>query len=399
MAECFLLFTAKTRYDALLPNQPRRSGALSNTSVNGSSTATNLDSRGNSPALIRPLVSNLSASPVASGATSIRIKFKGNNSDSVVGGQGKNIILKSKRSKYLEMESEDDQVGITSQDENQTIESSLQHQHLQSKPLAKPRDRQAERERASQRVAGEVAAGSSRKRSRNDGDSRVKGSSTSAISRRVKQRQLDSFYSSAELRSSVMDTFSLSSTSAIPKNRRASSRLSYAFGQRIPDHILAQQSEFELHGGGPGEKLEDMVLRRSNKIKRSLAGEEGKEYDEGEVEATRVFGGVVVPASAMSIQSRIIVIPVTNKTTPSESSLSSALDTPEPEEQEDAEDAVMEVDAEQSFDGIDSDGEEVAAEVIELVNPSILPVNASSTPPIRSTRHSNRTEKVSYISQ
>lgn len=334
----------------------------------------------------------------------MRIKFKGSHTDSMTGGQGKKLILKSKRSKYLEMESEDDQVGSTSQDESAIIASSLQHQHLSSKSSAKPRDRQAERERARQRAAGneggEIAGGNSRKRSRDESDVRVKGSSTGVIPRRGQQKQLDSFYTSVEFRNSIMDNFSLSSTTTTSNGRRASSRLSFAFGQRVPDFVLAQQSEFELHGGGPGEKLEDMVLRRSNKIKRSLAGEEGNEYNENEVEATRVFGGVVVPASAMAIQSRIIVVPVTITTTPSESSLSSALDTPEPETQEDIDLEEMDVDPGESFDqNDDTDLEELAVEVVELVNPPILPQKGVPTPSVRPVRHSNRTEKVSYISQ
>ncbi|BGO90006.1 hypothetical protein NBRC10512_001991 [Rhodotorula toruloides] len=66
----------------------------------------------------------------------------------------------------------------------------------------------------------------------------------------VRLRLPDSFFHSAALRDSVIASHG-------PNARRSSSRVAYAFGQRLPDHALLRQAEFELHGGISGDAEDD----------------------------------------------------------------------------------------------------------------------------------------------
>lgn len=84
----------------------------------------------------------------------------------------------------------------------------------------------------------------------------------------VRKRLIDSFFHSASLRDSVMAAHQKQG------GRRSSSRVAYAFGQRLPDAALLHYSEFAPHGGVTGDSddddegysrvaLEEMVQHRS----------------------------------------------------------------------------------------------------------------------------------------
>ena len=83
----------------------------------------------------------------------------------------------------------------------------------------------------------------------------------------VRKRLPDSFFHSATLRDAVMASHG-------PNARRASTRVAYAFGERLPDAALLRVVEFEPRGGVAGDEddddegfsrvtLEAMVQRRS----------------------------------------------------------------------------------------------------------------------------------------
>ncbi|GAA5974254.1 hypothetical protein JCM11641_003357 [Rhodosporidiobolus odoratus] len=130
----------------------------------------------------------------------------------------------------------------------------------------------------------------------------------------VRKRLRDSFFESASLRDSVMggivyptrSIWAPSSSSTIPPSpaapikpqpsrpRRSSSRVAYAFGQRLPDVSLLRKGDFELHGGIGADsedeceghsrtKLEDMVRERMAKQGEDVV----------------VLDGTVLPKSAL----------------------------------------------------------------------------------------------------
>lgn len=108
----------------------------------------------------------------------------------------------------------------------------------------------------------------------------------------VRKRLPDSFFHSAALRDAVMASHG-------PNARRASSRVAYAFGQRLPDQALLQNVDFELRGGVAGTAeddepghtrttLEDLLQARMEQL-----GEEAV-----------VLGGRVLPKSAVDAWSK-----------------------------------------------------------------------------------------------
>ncbi|BGP23196.1 proteophosphoglycan 5 [Rhodotorula toruloides] len=116
----------------------------------------------------------------------------------------------------------------------------------------------------------------------------------------VRLRLPDSFFHSAALRDSVI-------SSQGPNARRSSSRVAYAFGQRLPDHALLRQVEFELHGGISGDAEDDeeghsrMSLEQLVSMRMQTHGEE-----------VVVLDGRVLPKSAVDAWSKdpLLVSPV-----------------------------------------------------------------------------------------
>ncbi|GAA5976468.1 hypothetical protein JCM10908_005511 [Rhodotorula pacifica] len=108
----------------------------------------------------------------------------------------------------------------------------------------------------------------------------------------VRKRLPDSFFHSAALRDSVM-------AAQGPNARRASSRVSYAFGQRLPDQALVRQVEFELHGGIANDAEDDeeghtrTTLEEMVRLRMERHGEEAV-----------VLGGHVLPKSAVDAWSK-----------------------------------------------------------------------------------------------
>ncbi|GAA5901201.1 hypothetical protein JCM8208_002301 [Rhodotorula glutinis] len=66
----------------------------------------------------------------------------------------------------------------------------------------------------------------------------------------VRRRLPDSFFHSASLRDAVMASYG-------PNARRASTRVAYAFGERLPDAALLHVAQFELRGGVAGDEDDD----------------------------------------------------------------------------------------------------------------------------------------------
>ncbi|KAK4705043.1 hypothetical protein P7C70_g1172, partial [Phenoliferia sp. Uapishka_3] len=93
--------------------------------------------------------------------------------------------------------------------------------------------------------------------------------SPTAIAAARRLRLADSFFHSAALRDAV----------ALASTRRSSSRVSYAFGTRLPDTALARQYEFEPRGGNEdgvnletSPNIEELVRRRLGKGEHRIAG-------------------------------------------------------------------------------------------------------------------------------
>ena len=138
------------------------------------------------------------------------------------------------------------------------------------------------------------------------GTSNIIAAAAPARAKLVRKRLPDSFFHSAALRDAVMASHhhnptngSNGSTNAAAPRRRASSRVSYAFGQRLPDQALVRQVEFEPHGGVSNDAwdeeeghsrttLEEMVRLRMERL-----GEE-----------VVVLGGHVLPKSAVDAWSK-----------------------------------------------------------------------------------------------
>lgn len=123
-------------------------------------------------------------------------------------------------------------------------------------------------------------------------------------------RLRDSFFHTTTLRDAFFPAsmFAPEAPNKPATSRRSSSRIAYAFGQRLPEAALLQHAEFELHGGVAEEldmdtnppfsqrRLEHMLLER-------MGGD-------GHV----VWEGRVVPRSAIEVMQRgpiLVKLPVT----------------------------------------------------------------------------------------
>ncbi|KDE04105.1 hypothetical protein MVLG_05475 [Microbotryum lychnidis-dioicae p1A1 Lamole] len=329
------------RYDALLPNQPRKSNVLvqqdptsSTTHVKGTSAAVTAETSHDKPSsssTARPKPSAL-VSASGDGSTTIKLKFGVGNLTSSMTNTKSNGHARSRKSTHLELTT-DDEASVT-----------------ESKPLPKPngngggvgnrgdgttvykkRDRAAEHARALERqrlglpikgpMSDLIQAREAQAQARQAGTPpRTSSASTSTstttprshlaaapatkrpeavltssplrlprarpLPKRIRLK--DSFFTSTALRDAYMLQMHQPSSddpSAPGGNgRRSSSRTSYAFGQRFPEAIVMRQYEFELHGSG----LEEMVLERD--------GEAGKDKV--------VFEGRIVPRTAIEVLSR-----------------------------------------------------------------------------------------------
>ncbi|GAA6011369.1 hypothetical protein JCM10207_008316 [Rhodosporidiobolus poonsookiae] len=115
----------------------------------------------------------------------------------------------------------------------------------------------------------------------------------------VRKRLPDSFFQSAALRDSLLPTFIYGRPKPPPggparPSRRSSSRVAYAFGQRLPDAALLAQAEFEPHGGiadGSSDDDEGYSRTRLEDLVRERMEQKG--------ESVVVLGGRVLPKSAL----------------------------------------------------------------------------------------------------
>lgn len=244
----------RRRYDALLPNQPRKSNFLNmgSTTVAPASAST---SRASSPAILsRRDSSNRHGTPTSvsgDGGTTIRIKFANGTSSK---GRPRTTYAS-----YDDGDEEDDDDDDEAGGRRSTAK----------------RDRKAERARAAERILlglppraslDKAARGGGKRRrvvnvemgrdSQAESDEEL-SSDEEGVRPLHSKKVITSFFESEALRASVMDV----STS----NRRSSARVLWAFGRRIPEAALLRQGEFELYGGSDSSKgptLEDLVRQR-----------------------------------------------------------------------------------------------------------------------------------------
>ncbi|KAM0788543.1 hypothetical protein ACM66B_001671 [Microbotryomycetes sp. NB124-2] len=105
----------------------------------------------------------------------------------------------------------------------------------------------------------------------------------------------DSFFTNPSLRDQYLTSL---------KSRRQSSRLLYAFGQRLPDEVQHQE-EFVPHGGTSGILAEDTAPGFSQTTLEEMIAQRGGQ-------AFAVVNGIVVPKSAVDAYGTGPVIAVTN---------------------------------------------------------------------------------------
>ena len=347
--EKLIHYASLVRYDALLPNQPRKSNFLNN---GPHSVANDSNSRAGSPAVPSappraqsrrqqdPYRHSTPLSASGDGSTTIRIKFGANgarrpNSTTTRGGQSK----QRSRISYAEADTDDEE-----EDEEGERDYYYEHEPAQSRSgKGQKRDRAAEKARAQERVRLGYPARSSypvnisdridttkrrRRRSKSEEEDEEADSEDNddqeadddaedrshvtrprhAVQLQSRRRRAsrgehrrirlpDSFFHTEASRDLYLSTLQPSDPGAPGSSRRSSSRLAFAFGQRLPDAALLRYQEFELFGGvaedetdqetgNTGRRLEDMVVERLG------------------VANAEVWGGRVVPKSALDAERR-----------------------------------------------------------------------------------------------
>ncbi|KAK4053500.1 hypothetical protein OIV83_001667 [Microbotryomycetes sp. JL201] len=261
------------RYDILLPNQPRKSNALNSvTHV----TAGEAKRRSESPA-----VSAKSRPGSRDGSTKIKLSFGGSSygaRGAPYRGGGKTKLPPRRRPSHLADDDSSDGSGV-----NAVRQSKGKSKARSIKP-ARPSD--AKRPRTSlnhwQLISEDEL---------DDSDDGEHYHNPNA--KRI--RLPDSFFSNPSLRDQYLASF---------KSRRQSSRLLYAFGQRLPDEV-EHQEEFVPHGGTSGILSEDTAPGFSQKTLEEMIAERGGEK-------FAVVNGIVVPKSAVDAYGTGPVISVTN---------------------------------------------------------------------------------------
>lgn len=303
----FLLTLPNNRYDALLPNQPRKSNFLTG-AVNEA------PSRSNSPAAHalngRPggaqhrgarHYSPMSAS--ADGGTTIKIKFGASSMShsgarpgpSRGGGKGRlvqplhtNRYTSSDESDYGDMRGGDNQ-RQRKRDRKAELARAAERVKLGLPPRSKlPGDPKRERRRRSSNTH-RSRAGDSETEDEDEDDSeedestpRARRNITSSHHRPRRIRLPDSFFATSALRDQAL---------AAANSRRSSSRLQYAFGQRLPEQVLYTQ-EFELFGGVAEDESDLFDGNSSRRLEEMVAERQG--------DSAAVWGGRVVPKSALT---------------------------------------------------------------------------------------------------
>lgn len=281
----------KSRYDALLPNQPRKSGFL-----NGPSTsAANLhpesasSSRANSPAIARR-EPNRHSTPVSAsgdGGTTIKIVFKGSRAtngaglakgkSSVRAGGAKGALRHAGGRTYADLA--DDEIDADQYSD---------HDFLDPKLKKGKANRNGQTQKKSRAFVGMMARDSDDEEVDCDESEDEEDQMENGRRKRNKPnptRLLNTFFQSEILRESV--------AVASKTNRKRSSRLAYAFGHRLPD-AASVRKVFEPVGGisdDDQEPLEDFVRTR-----------EGCNIGGGG--STKVIiSGILIPASALDVLS------------------------------------------------------------------------------------------------
>lgn len=118
------------------------------------------------------------------------------------------------------------------------------------------------------------------------------GRAPSRPAKLVRKRLPDSFFHSAALRDAVM-------ASQGPNARRASTRVVYAFGQRLPDQALVRVGDFELCGGVAGNADDDAPGRSRTRLEEMV-----RVRMERHGEEAVILGGHVFPKSAVDAWSK-----------------------------------------------------------------------------------------------
>ncbi|BGP14486.1 hypothetical protein JCM10213v2_002435 [Rhodosporidiobolus nylandii] len=123
-------------------------------------------------------------------------------------------------------------------------------------------------------------------------------SSTGGRKRPLKRLRLrDSFFHTEEARDAFHATLVKTQPGAPPARpaRRSSSRVAYAFGQRLPDAALLRQADFEPHGGVPAEEESELEGHSRTPLEELIGERMQKTGADVVVHAGRVF-----PQSALN---------------------------------------------------------------------------------------------------
>ncbi|GAA5823757.1 hypothetical protein JCM3770_005550 [Rhodotorula araucariae] len=346
------------RYDALLPNQPRKSNFL-NLSVGTGAPATSTGAplsrrdsrtRTESPSALGPSTSrtrreplarpstpvSASASQAGGGGTRIRIKFGAPSAPTsprrTSRGTGAGAGM------YGEEDDDDDLTDVDGGDGGDADRYTMRGE-LRKGPK---RDRRAERARAEERKrlglpprasivkaltgkSGIVKKASEARRRRSsrtfaaedDDDDEatseededldadevdewdgydtetgrpLRPSTSHSSAPLVRKRLVDSFFHSAALRDAVMASHG-------PNARRASTRVAYAFGQRLPDAALLHVAEFEPRGGVAGDEDDDDEGYSRTTLEAMVQQRSLERHGENTV----LLDGRVLPKSALDV--------------------------------------------------------------------------------------------------
>ncbi|KAK4058552.1 hypothetical protein OIO90_000714 [Microbotryomycetes sp. JL221] len=298
------------RYDLLLPNQPRKSNSLS--SLAHANGAEHSRRRSESPALSaksRPRPRGTSRNGnVSDNGTRIKLSFGAGTSsaaDSISSrgiphrGGGKTTLPPRRRPSHAD----DDEDADEDDDHAKNARvSKAQARARRAQPAAAQRRRVSQSEAKRPRIRSDPTLGNSQWQviSEDEDDDEDDGEQYhNPYAKRI--RLPDSFFSNPSLRDSFL---------AASKSRRQSSRLLYAFGQRLPDEVTRQQ-EFVLYGGTSGILAEDTAPGFSQKTLEDMIVERGGE-------AQTVVDGIVVPKSAVDALGHGPVISVTRGMTKSQ---------------------------------------------------------------------------------
>ncbi|KAM0754378.1 hypothetical protein T439DRAFT_376873 [Meredithblackwellia eburnea MCA 4105] len=319
------------RYDALLPNQPRKSGSLNLGSHLNDNSNASIKSRSNSPLPPAPSTATAPSSshsrtresvrhstPVSAsgdGGTTIRIKFGQTQQGQSSQGQQQRVVSSSSAAggrlvsagpPHANGAPESSGDGSTKRKRDRRLEKERSEERkrlglgprdslpgdIGANGAGEPQRKKKKKKRSNP----EMDRDSQDERNMSDGndeedeEDEYDGMDEEGRLRQqmyAAQRRLrlpDSFFSSEALRDSVAAMANSKS------GRRSSGRVMYAFGTRLPDQALANRYDFELRGGQDESDYEDEMNLPLEEMVRKRLGDH-----------TVMINGIPIPPSALEV--------------------------------------------------------------------------------------------------